>query len=125
MGHDRHGIGRTSLDSPYGMGPPPDVVHMDHGWIELIHEGLQTPDRRSALKECERFSPGGKAQRMSGHCDRVKLLSERARSWTGHMRLPLVTIECLQQCDQIAFRPTDGFNPMHVQNSRDHYLSSV
>jgi hypothetical protein len=97
---------------------------MNHGWIELIHESLQTLDRRSALKECEWFSPGGEAERMSGNCDRVELLSERARSWTDHMRLPLVTIEGLQQCDQIAFRPTNGFNPMHVQNSRAHYLAS-
>ncbi len=61
---------------------------------------------------------------MSGNCDRVELLSERASSRANYMRLPLVTIECLQQCDQIAFRPTDGFNPMHVQNSRTHYLRS-
>ena len=61
---------------------------------------------------------------MSGNCDRVELLSEWARSGTDQMRLPLVTIECLQQCDQIAFRPTDGFNPMHVQNARSHYLRS-
>ena len=106
------------------MGHPPDVVHMNHGWIELNHESLQTLDRRSALKECEWFSPGGEAERMSGNCDRVELLSERARSGTDHMRLPLVTIEGLQQCDQIAFRPTNGFNPMHVQNSRAHYLAS-
>jgi hypothetical protein len=97
---------------------------MNHGWIELIHESLQTPDRRSALKNCEGFSPGGKAQRMSGNGDRMELLSERARSWTDHMRLPLVAIEGFQQCDEIALRPTDGFDPMHVQNSCTHYLVS-
>ena len=56
---------------------------------------------------------------MSGDLDRVELLSERARTWTDHMRLPLVTIEGLQQCDQITFRSTDSFDPMHVQNSRN------
>ena len=61
---------------------------------------------------------------MSGNCNRVELLSEGARCGTNYMRLPLATIECLQQCNQIAFRPTDGFNPMHVQNSRAHYLAS-
>jgi hypothetical protein len=97
---------------------------MNHGWIESIHESLQTPDGRSALKNCEGVSPGGKAERMSGNGGRVELLSKRARSWADYMRLPLVTIERLQQCDQIAFRPTNGFNPMHVQNSRAHYLTS-
>ena len=61
---------------------------------------------------------------MSGHCDRVELFPERARFWTGYMRLPLVTIKGFQQGDQIAFCPTDGFNPMHIQNSRTHYLRS-
>jgi hypothetical protein len=61
---------------------------------------------------------------MSGNGDRVELISERARSWADHMRLPLVTIEGLQQRDQITFRATDRFNPMHVQNSRGHYLAS-
>jgi hypothetical protein len=97
---------------------------MNHGWIELIQESLQTPESRSALKNCEGFSPGREAKRMSRNGNRVELLSERARSWTDHMRLPFVTVERLQQCDQIAFRPTDGFNPMHVQNSRTHYLAS-
>jgi len=54
----------------------------------------------------------------------VELLPERACSRTNHMRLPLVTVECLQQCDQIAFRSADRLNPMHVQNSRAHYLVS-
>ena len=92
---------------------------MNHSWIESIHENPQTPDRRSALKNREGFSPGRKAQRMSGEGDRVELLLERACSRTDHMRLPFATIECLQQCDQIALRPTDGFDPMHVQNSRN------
>ena len=61
---------------------------------------------------------------MSGNGDRMELLSERARSWTDHMRLPLVAIEGFQQRDQIALRPTNGFDPMHVQNSRAHYLAS-
>jgi hypothetical protein len=97
---------------------------MNHGWIELIHEHSQTPNSRSALKKCEGFSPGGKAERMSGDGDRVELISEWARPWTDHMRLPLLSIERLQYCNQIALRPTDGFNPMHVQNSRAHYLRS-
>ena len=54
----------------------------------------------------------------------MELLSERACPRTDHMRLPLVPIECLQQCDQVAFRPADRFNAMHVQNSRAHYLAS-
>ena len=61
---------------------------------------------------------------MSGNGDRVELLSERAGSGTDHMRLPLEMIEGLQQCDQITFRSTDSFNPMHVQNSRAHYFAS-
>jgi len=61
---------------------------------------------------------------MSGHCNRVELFSERARSGTDHMWFPLMGIESLQQCDQIAFRPTDGFNPVHIQNFRRHYLRS-
>ena len=61
---------------------------------------------------------------MSGDGDRVELLSERACSRTDHMRLPLVPVECLQQCDQIAFRSANRLNPMHVQNSRAHYLRS-
>ena len=97
---------------------------MNHGWIESIHESLQTPDRRSTLKHCEGFSPGGKAQRMSGNGDRVELPSKWACPWTDHLRLPLMTIEHLQYCDQIAFRPADRFNAMHVQNSRGHYLAS-
>ena len=97
---------------------------MNQGWSQLIHERLQTPDRRSSLKQCEGFSPGGKAQRMSGNGDRVELISERAHSRTAHMRLPLLSIERLQYCNQIALCPADGFNPMHVQNSRAHYLRS-
>ena len=61
---------------------------------------------------------------MSRNGNRVELLSERACSWANYMRLPPVTIECLQQRDQIAFRPADGFDPMYVQNSRAHYLAS-
>jgi hypothetical protein len=61
---------------------------------------------------------------MSGNCNRTELFPERACSWTDRMRLPLLAIKCLQQCDQIAFRPADRFNPMHVQNSRTHYLAS-
>jgi hypothetical protein len=97
---------------------------MHHGWIELIYESLQTLDRRSSLEECEGLSPGREAERMSGNCDRVELISERARPWTDHMRLPLLPIERLQQCNQIAFCPTDSFNPMHVQDSCAHYLAS-
>ena len=51
---------------------------------------------------------------MSRNGDRVELLSERPRSWANDMRLPLVMIEGLQQCDQIAFRPADGFDPVYV-----------
>jgi hypothetical protein len=97
---------------------------MNHGWIELIHESPQTPDRRSALKQFEGFSPGGKAQRMSGNGDRMELLSERARFRTDYMRLPLVTIECIQQCDQVSLCPADRFNAVHIENSRTHYLAS-
>jgi hypothetical protein len=97
---------------------------MNHGWIELIHERTQAPDRRSALKECEGLSPGRKAERMSGNGDRVELLSEWACPWTDHMRLPLMPIEGFEQCDEIALRPANSFNPMHVQNSRAHYLAS-
>ena len=61
---------------------------------------------------------------MGGYCNRVELFLERARSRTDHMCFPLLVIECLQQCDQIAFRPTDGFNPVHIQNFRHHYLRS-
>jgi len=87
---------------------------MDHRRIDLTHDSAQTADRRSALKECEGFSPGGETQRVSGNCDRVELLLERARSRTDDMRLPLLAIKCLQQRDQIAFCPTDRFNPMKV-----------
>jgi hypothetical protein len=97
---------------------------MNQGWIESSHERFQTLDRRSALKYCAEYSPRREVERMSGNCGRVKLLCEGACPGTGHMRLPLVTIECLEQCDQIAFRPADRFDPMHVQNSRAHYLAS-
>lgn len=61
---------------------------------------------------------------MSGDRDRAELISEWAHPWTDQMRLPLLPIERLQQCNQIAFCTTDGFNPMHVQDSRAHYLAS-
>ena len=61
---------------------------------------------------------------MSGDGDRIELLSERACPWTDHMRLPRMPVECLQQRNQISFRPTNRFNPMHIQNSSGHYLAS-
>lgn len=61
---------------------------------------------------------------MSGNCDRMELIVEGTCPWTDHMRLPLLSVKRLQQCHQIALRPSDGFNPMHVQNSRGHYLAS-
>ena len=106
------------------MGHPPDIVHMNQRWIKLAHKSTETPDRRSALKHGERLSPGRKTQCMSGNGDRVELLSERARSRTDHVRLPCVAIKCFQQGDQIAFRSANRLNPMHVQNSRAHYLAS-
>jgi hypothetical protein len=79
------------------MGYPPDIVHMNQGWIELIHESPQTLGRRSALEEGADFSPGREAERMSGDSDRVEQISEWARPWTDHMRLPRVPIKRLQQ----------------------------
>ena len=38
MGHDRHRIGSMARNRTHGMGHPPDIVHMNHGWIELPHE---------------------------------------------------------------------------------------
>lgn len=61
---------------------------------------------------------------MSRNCNRMELILEGTCPWTGHMRLPLLSIKSLQQGRQIALRPADGLNPMHVQNSRGHYLAS-
>jgi hypothetical protein len=97
---------------------------MDHGGIELMHENLQASNSQSALKESAEFSPGRETESMSGNCDRMELIVKWARPRTDHMRLPLLSIERFQQGHQIALRPADGLNPMHVQNSRGHYLAS-
>ena len=55
------------------------------------------PDRRSALEEGARLSPGREAECMSGDGDRVEQISEWALPWTDHMRFPHVPIERLQQ----------------------------
>ena len=51
VGHDRYGLGSAMSNRPHCMGHPPDIVHMHHGWIELIYESPQTLDRRSTLEE--------------------------------------------------------------------------
>jgi hypothetical protein len=68
---------------------------MNHGRIELTQESPQTPDRRSALEEGADFSPGREAERMSGDGNGMELISEWARPWTDHMRLPLLSIKRL------------------------------
>ena len=68
---------------------------MNHGGTELPHEGSQTTDRRSALKEGEEFSPRRKGQRMSGNGEGLELIPEGAGPRADHMRFPLVAIEGL------------------------------
>jgi hypothetical protein len=77
------------------MGHPPEIVHMNHGWIELIYESSQTQDRRLAVEEGADFSPGREAERMSGDGNGMELISKWARPWTDHMRLPLLSIKRL------------------------------